>query len=159
MSDVKCAYKDCDLSGRWIPVLLIRPSASIYAGGVVPENAVARGQAGMPLCDVHKALANVDDFCTPEGFAMISAGFQAKGFAAPDPDVGLDFDPLPTCGAGSTCSNPAVVQIIWQADDGGASLRVCAEHLPNVRRILIEHAPGEGVERQEMYLVPQELWR
>jgi hypothetical protein len=132
----------------------------MYSNGIIPDNAVSRGQAGMPLCDAHKALASIDDFCTPEGFAQITAGFVAKGLAAPDPDVGLDFDPLPTCGAdGSNCTNPAVVQILWQAEDGAASLRVCAEHLPNVRRLLIEHAPGQGVERQEIVLVPEELWR
>lgn len=159
MSDVKCGHKGCDLSAHWLPVLLIAPPARLYPGGLVPPKAISRGRVGMPVCDVHKAMANVDDFCTPEAFVQIAEGFIAKGLVAPDPDVGLDFEPLPKCGDKNGCENPAVVQIVWNFPEGGAALLICAEHVADVRRILIEHNPGAGVERQEVELVPQELWR
>lgn len=162
MTDVKCAHKGCDLSGKWLPALLISPPPSMYATGVVPSDAVSRAHVGVPICDVHKGLASVDDFVTPEGFAMITAGFTAKGLAAPSPDVGLEFDPLPKCGAGKPdkCPNPAVVQVIWNfPGEGGASLVACSEHIADVRRVLIEHNPAPNAERQEVNLVPVDLWR
>jgi hypothetical protein len=115
----------------------------------------------MPICDAHKDVTTADDFITPEGFAQISAGFTSQGYAAPDPDIGLDFEPLPLCGdKKAECRNPAVVKVIWIfPGEASAGLLVCSEHLPDVRRILIEHSPAPGVHREEFDLVPRDLWR
>ena len=151
MSWARCIIKGCPTPAKWVPILMLKPDPEADKRAIHP-GAVARGRAGLPHCDEHRAGVTAESFVTPQGYAQIVAGFRQGGFAAPDPDIELDWEPLPACSKNG-CTSPAVVEMVASVEGSHLLVRPCAEHLAEFRRLQLEGLLQ--LEYQEVEIIPE----
>jgi hypothetical protein len=77
-----CARRDCD------HLAVASPELQCWAIGTPPEQRIeanaARYRLRLPICQLHAASSNVDDYCHDEGWRSIIQLHTAQGLAIPD---------------------------------------------------------------------------